>query len=73
MTFLRVAGLLLVNESSRTSRRNGSIDKYKAKLVIRVFDPKKGIDYFDTYSLVTKITTIKILLTLAARHGLVLH
>ena len=29
-------------------RSNGSIDKYKARLVIRGFDHKKGIDYFDT-------------------------
>jgi len=27
-------------------RPDGLVDKYKARLVIRVFDQKKGIDYF---------------------------
>ena len=32
----------------KKSTVNGSIDKYKARLVIKGFDQKKGIDYFDT-------------------------
>jgi len=43
-------------------RSNGSIDKYKAKLVIRGFHQKKGINYFDTYSPMTKIATIRSLI-----------
>ena len=42
----------------------GFIDKYKVRLVIRGFNQKKGVDYFDTYSLVTKIATITILVAL---------
>jgi len=42
----------------RKLRADGSIDKYKARLVSRGFDQGKGIDYFDTYSPVTKIATI---------------
>ena len=52
---------------------DSSIDKYKAKLVIRGFDQKKGLDYLDKYSPLTKIATIRTLVALAAIHGLVVH
>jgi len=41
--------------------------------VIRGFDHKKGIDFFDTYSPVIKIATIKTLIALDATHDLVVH
>ena len=44
-----------------------------ARLIIRGFDQKKGIDYFDTYSSVTKIATIRSLIALAAIFDLVVH
>jgi len=50
-----------------------SIGKYKARLVIRGFNQKKWVNYFDTYSHVTKITTIKTLVSLATIHGLIVH
>ena len=54
-------------------RPDGSIDKCKARLVIRGFNQKKGLDYFNTYSPMTKIATIITLVALAAIHGLVVH
>ena len=54
-------------------RMDGSIERYKARLVIRGFDQKKGIDFFDTYSPVIKIAIIKTLIALAAIHDLVMH
>nr|GEU37603.1 zinc finger, CCHC-type [Tanacetum cinerariifolium] len=48
------------------------IDKFKARLVIQGFR-RKGIDYFDTYALIARITTIRLLLALAAIHNLVIH
>ena len=44
---------------------DGSIDKYKARLVLRVL---KGLDYFDTLSLMFRMSTIRILIALAASH-----
>nr|KAJ0223967.1 hypothetical protein LSAT_V11C200097950 [Lactuca sativa] len=51
----------------------GSINKYKAKLVIEGFRKKEGIDFFDTYAPVARISTIKLMLALAVIHKLVIH
>nr|GEV43768.1 zinc finger, CCHC-type [Tanacetum cinerariifolium] len=52
---------------------DGSIDKYKARLVIQGFRQKEGINFFDTYALIARISTIRLLLALAAIHDLVIH
>ncbi|GJV58943.1 zinc finger, CCHC-type containing protein [Tanacetum coccineum] len=52
---------------------DGTIDKFKARLVIQGFRQKEGIDYFNTYAPVARITTIRLLLALAAIHNLVIH
>jgi len=54
-------------------RIDGSIERDKARLVIRDFDQTKGIDFFDTYSPVTKIVTIRTLVALTAVYDLVVH
>ena len=41
--------------------------------MISGFDQKKNVDYFDTYSPVTKIATIRTLIALAAIYDLVVH
>ena len=54
-------------------RPDGTIERFKARLVVRGFTQKKDVDYFDTYSHVTKIATIRLLFSLAAIHSLVVH
>ncbi|GKB23411.1 zinc finger, CCHC-type containing protein [Tanacetum coccineum] len=44
-----------------------------AGLVIQGFRQKKRIDYFDTYASVARITTIRLLLALAAIHNIGIH
>ena len=54
----------------RKTKPDGTIDKYKARVVVKGYTQKKGLDYFDTYSPVTRITSIRILIALAAVHDL---
>ena len=54
-------------------KADGSIDKYKARLVIKGFRQKQDLDYFDTYSPVTRITSIRMLIAIASILNLEIH
>ena len=57
----------------RKLKADGSIDKYKARLVVKGYKQKEGVDYFDPYSLVTRITSIQMLIAITALHNLKIH
>jgi len=45
---------------------NGSINKYKTRLVVKGYAKIFGVDYFDTFALVARQDTIRMLLAIAA-------
>ncbi|KAA0063422.1 Retrovirus-related Pol polyprotein from transposon TNT 1-94 [Cucumis melo var. makuwa] len=48
---------------------DGTVDKYKARLVTKGYGQQEDIDFLDTFSPVAKIVTVKVLLSLTASFG----
>ncbi|GJV82354.1 zinc finger, CCHC-type containing protein [Tanacetum coccineum] len=57
----------------RNLKVDGTVEKFKAMLVIQGFKQKSGINYFDTYALVARISTIRLLIAMASIHSLIIH
>jgi hypothetical protein len=52
---------------------DGIVDKFKTRLVAKGFTQKEGEDFFDTYSPVARMITIRVLVALAACNDLLIH
>ncbi|GKC92547.1 retrovirus-related pol polyprotein from transposon TNT 1-94, partial [Tanacetum coccineum] len=52
---------------------DGTVDKYKGRLVIQGFRQREVLDYFDTYSPVTRTTSIRMIIAIAALRNLDFH
>ena len=52
---------------------SGNIVCYKARLVVQGFSQMPGVDFFDTYTPVTKMATIRTVLAFTARHDYKIH
>jgi hypothetical protein len=51
----------------------GSVSRYKARLVTKVYAQTYGMDYEETYSLIAKMTTIRAIIVMAVAKGRSLH
>ena len=52
---------------------DGSIDKFKARLVAKCFKQKADLNLFDTFSSVTRVTSIRLLIAIAVIFDLKTH
>ena len=49
------------------------MERCKARLVAKGYTQIEGLDYFDTYSHIAKMTTIRLVIALASIHNWNLH
>ena len=52
---------------------NGIVTKYKARLVVKGYEQQKGVDFFDTFSPVARLSSIRTLLSVATKLGMHIH
>ena len=57
----------------RKYHTNGMIQTFKTILVAKGFKQGEGVDYFDTYAPVTRITSIRTLFSLTSIHIFFVH
>jgi hypothetical protein len=49
---------------------DGSIDRYKARLMVKGYTQREGIDYEDTFSPVVRFASIRLILSIVAKQDL---
>ena len=52
---------------------DGSVNKYKARLVVKGYAQVFGVDFSETFAPVARLETIRMLMSLAAQKGWIIH
>ena len=54
-------------------KQDGTVERYKARLVVKGYTQIKGIGFMDTFSPIAKMTTLRVVLALASSKKWFLH
>ena len=54
-------------------KRDGTIDRYKARFVAKGYAQQEGIDYYETFVATSRASTIRSLVAIASHHGWKVH
>ena len=54
-------------------KADGSVDKFKERLVAKGYYQQEGIDFEETYAPVAKLNTIRLLVSLATKYNWKIH
>lgn len=57
----------------RKIKPDGTVEKFKARLVAKGYKQRENVDFFDTYSPVSRLVSIRVLFAVAAIHELIVH
>lgn len=52
---------------------NGTVERYKARLVIKGFHQNEGLDYKHTFAPIVKLATVRVIIAIATAKGWPLH
>jgi hypothetical protein len=55
------------------AKLDGSVDRFKARLVAQGFNPRARVDFSETFSLFVKHNTLRTLLSIAAKRNMHMH
>lgn len=54
-------------------KSNGEVDRFKARLVAKGYKQKPGIDYFEVFAPVSRLDTVRMIISIAAQNNWKLH
>lgn len=55
------------------NQANGKIERFKARLIAKGYSQQEGLDYHNTYSLFTKMVTVRCVIVVAISRGWCLY
>lgn len=68
---MKLIGSKWIFKTKRDS--NGNIERHKARLVAKGFTQREGVDYKETFSLVSTKDAFRVIMAMVAHFDLVLH